>query len=145
MRVIPIPLTTNWTDFRNMTYNCVVMSRYSNDFRTLVAKELSSAVSLETISKDFEVSISCLRLWVKKLAAGTLYDIVRSGGKPAVFDLVGLKQFVEDNPDKYLREIRDEFFGGRASTSGIDDALKRMGINLKKKSNFSKKEMRSKD
>ena len=117
------------------------MSRYSNDFRALVASKLSSAVSLETISKDFEVFMSCLKLWVKKLAAGTLYNIVRSGGKPVVYDLEGLKKFVEDNPDKYLREIRDEFFGGKASTSGIDDALKRMGINLKKKSNYSKKQI----
>jgi transposase len=124
-----------------MTYNYVVMSRYSNDFRALVAKKLSSAVALETISKDFEVSMSCLKLWVKKLAAGTLYDIVRSGGKPVVYDLVGLKKFVEDNPDKYLREIRDEFFMGKASTSGIDKSLRKLGISLKKKSNFSKKQI----
>lgn len=124
-----------------MTYSYVVMCRYSNDFRALVASKLSSAVSLETISKDFEVSMSCLRLWVKKLAAGTLYNVVRSGGKPVVYDLIGLKKFVADNPDKYLREIRDEFFGGKASTSGIDDALKRMGISLKKKSKSSKKQI----
>jgi transposase len=124
-----------------MTYNYVVMSRYSNDFRKLVAKKLSSAVALETISKDFEVSMSCLKLWVKKLAAGTLYDIVHSGGKPVVYDLAGLKKFVEDNPDKYLREIRDEFFMGKASTSGIDKSLRKLGISLKKKSNFSKKQI----
>lgn len=117
------------------------MSRYSNNFRALVAKKLSSAVSLETISKDFEVSMSCLRLWVKKLDAGTLYDLVRRGGKPVVYDLIGLKKFVEDNPDKYLREIRDEFFGGKASTSGIDKALRKLGISLKKKSSYSKKQI----
>jgi transposase len=127
------------------------MSRYSNDFRALVAKKLSliglagSAVSLESISKDFEVSVTSLKLWVKKIAAGTLYDIITKGGHPVVYDLVGLKKFVEDNPDKYLREINDEFFKGKASTSGIDDALKRMGISLKKKSRFSKRGILAKD
>lgn len=124
------------------------MSRYSNDFRALVAKKLvldSSAVSLETISKDFEISMSCLRLWVKKIAAGTLYNFVRSGGHPVVYDLVGLKKFVQDNPDKYLREINVEFFDSKASTSGIDKALKKMCISLKKKSNYSKKQILSKD
>jgi transposase len=130
------------------------MSRYSNDFRALVAKKLGmvgsvnsvgSAVSLESISKDFEVSVTCLKLWVKKIAAGTLYDIIVKGGRPVVYNLVGLKKFVEDNPDKYLREINDDFFEGKASTSGIDDALKRMGISLKKKSRFLKKETVSKE
>lgn len=124
------------------------MSRYSNDFRKLVASRLcldSSAASLKSISKDFGVSMSCFKLWVKKLAAGTLYDEVHLGGKSVVYDLVGLKKFVTDNPDKYLREIRDEFFGGSASTSGIDKALKKLRIGLKKKFNYSKKQIQKKD
>lgn len=117
------------------------MSRYSNDLRKLVAKRLLSSMSLKEISKEFEVSLSTLKLWNKKLATGTLYSVVHSGGHPVVYDLEGLKKFVEDNPDKYLREIREEFFNGKASISGIDDALNKMGINLKKKSNFLKKEI----
>jgi transposase len=120
------------------------MSRYSNDLRLRVAKKLVkglTTVGYEEVSKEFDICVKTLKSWYKKLQLGTLYDEVHSGGHPVIYDLVGLKKFVDDNPDKYLREINDEFFGGSASTSGIDDALKKMGISLKKKSKSIKKQM----
>jgi transposase len=126
--------------------------RYSNDLREKVAKRLQVSdldnVKLIEISKDFEIDISTLKKWVKKLQEGTLYQVSRKGGKPRVYDYQALKKFVEDNPDKYLREIKAELFeanGQKASTSGIDDALKRLDLKLKKKSISSKKEMKKKE
>jgi transposase len=116
------------------------MSRYDNDLRRRVAKRLVdglSAVGYREVSKLFEVCVATLRKWKKKLDAGTLYDEIHTGGHPVVYDLDGLKQFVNDNPDKYIREIKAEFFvakGNKASFGGIHKALDKMDIRLKKKS-----------
>lgn len=90
----------------------------------------------------FEVGVATLRKWKKKLDDGTLYDEIHTGGHPVVYDLDGLKQFVNDNPDKYIREIKAEFFeakGNKASFGGIHKALDKMDIRLKKKSLHLKK------
>ena len=108
------------------------MSRYSNDFRKQVAKQFEAGVSIISICSDYNISETTAYLWRIKLKEGNLYDEVHIGGKPTVYDLEGLKQFVINNPDKLLREINDEFFGGKASTSGIDKALSRMDFRLKK-------------
>lgn len=121
------------------------MSRYDNDLRRRVAKRLVvglSAVGYQEVSKLFEVGVATLRKWKKKLDAGTLYNKIHTGGHPVVYDLEGLKQFVNDNPDKYIREIKAEFFeakGNKASFGGIHKALDKMDIRLKKKSLHLKK------
>jgi len=84
----------------------------------------------------------------KKLREGTLYKIVKKGGKPRVYDYEKLREFVEKNPDKYLREIKAELFeanGQKASTSGIDNALKTLDLKLKKKSSYLRKGMKKKE
>jgi transposase len=96
-----------------------------------------SAVGYREVSKLFEVGVATLRKWKKKLDLGTLYDKIHTGGHPVVYDLEGLKKFVYDNPDKYIREIKAEFFvakGNKASFGGIHKALDKMDIRLKKKS-----------
>jgi transposase len=126
--------------------------RYSNDLRHRVAKKLQvsnlSELKLKKISKDFDLNIGTLKNWQKKIVDGTLYQVVKKGGKPRVYDYEKLRDFVQKNPDKYLREIQAEFFevnGLKASTSGIDDALKRMDLKLKKKSSYLRKGMRKKE
>jgi transposase len=126
--------------------------RYSNDLRARVAKRLEipnlSTSELIKISKDFEISLETLKKWRKKLKEGTLYKIVKKGGKPRVYDYEKLREFVEKNPDKYLHEIKTELFeknGQKASISGIDDALKRMNLKLKKKSFYTKKGTKKKE
>jgi transposase len=122
------------------------MSRYNNDLRRRVAKRLVvglSAVGYREVSELFDVCVATLRKWSKKLAAGTLYDEIHVGGRPVVYDLEGLKKFVDDNPDKYIREIKEEFFeskGAVASESGITKALGKMDFRLKKKSRYTKKD-----
>lgn len=120
------------------------MSRYSNDFRKQVAKQFESGVNISTICEEYGIGEDTAYRWRKQLQQGTLFDEVHVGGRPVVYDLEGLKQFVTDYPDKLLREIKVEFFessGNTASTSGIDVALKKMNFKFKKRSNFSKNEM----
>jgi transposase len=122
-----------------------IMSRYDNDLRKRVAKRLVvglSAAGYQELSELFDVGITTLKKWSKKLAAGTLYDKIHIGGRPVVYDLEGLKKFVSDYPDKYIREIKEEFFeakGNKASETGITKALDKMDFRLKKKSKYSKK------
>jgi transposase len=116
------------------------MARYDNDLRRRVAKRLVaglSAVGYREVSEIFEVGVPTLKKWKKKLDLGTLYNKIHTGGHPVVYDLEGLKKFVDDNPDKYIREIKAEFFeakGKKASFGGIHKALDKMEIRLKKKS-----------
>jgi transposase len=116
------------------------MARYDNDLRRRVAKRLVaglSAAGYREVSEIFEVGVPTLKKWKKKLDLGTLYDKIHTGGHPVVYDLEGLKKFVSDNPDKYIREIKAEFFeakGNKASFGGIHKALDKMEIRLKKKS-----------
>jgi hypothetical protein len=121
------------------------MPRYDNDLRRRVAKRLIpqlTTIGYQEVSDQFDVSVWILKIWYKKLLAGTLYDEVHLGGHPVVYDLEGLKKFVEDNPDKYIREIKAEFFedkGNKASFGGIHKALNKMDFRFKKKSSYSKK------
>lgn len=126
--------------------------RYSNDLRKIVAKKLQdpklNKLKLLKISKEFEINIFTLKKWIKKLKDGTLYKIVKKGGKPKVYDYEKLREFVEQNPDKYLREIKTELFeanGQKASISGIDDALKRLNLKLKKNSSIQRKRSRKEE
>jgi transposase-like protein len=121
------------------------MSRYSNDLRKQVAKQFDRGGSIIDIQKEYGIGQDTLYIWRKKHKQGTLFDILNNGKRPARYDLQGLKNFVTKYPDKILREIRNEFFDGKASLSGIDVALKRMDFRLKKKSNYLQKEMKPKD
>jgi transposase len=118
------------------------MSRYSNDLRKRAADKLTAGVSIGIIAQELYLNPETIRKWKNKLKLGTLYDEIHIGGHPVVYDLEGLKKFVEQYPDKMLYEINDEFFGGTASTSGISDALIKMNFRLKKKSSSTENEVK---
>ncbi len=120
------------------------MPRYSNDLRLRAANKLNAGVSVRVIAEELELHPETIRKWKIKLKLGILYDVIHIGGRPVVYDYEGLKKFVENYPDKMLYEIKDQFFGGLASTSGISDALIKMDFRFKKKYNYTEKEMRSK-
>jgi len=123
--------------------------RYSNDTRKIAIKLLNEdKKSLEEVSEILGIYHETLEKWQLKFEQGELFKIHKSPGKPRVYDYEKLKEFIEQNPDKYLREIKAELFeanGKKASLSGIDDALKKMNIKLKKKSFYSKKETKKKE
>ena len=101
--------------------------------------------SFKEVSQILNVCTKTLRSWFHKNINSTLFNITPSTGSHRVYDYDGLKTFVQQYPDKMLYEIRDEFFGGKASLSGIDKALKKMNFRFKKKSNYTKKVILKKD
>jgi len=122
--------------------------RYSNDLRKRAMDLLENSKSILEVSELLQITEDTLYLWRKKLKLGTLYDIIKTGGHPVMYDLKGLKKFVEEHPDKYIREIKNEFFekqGNKASFGGIHKALNKMDFRLKKKSSYSEKEMKKKE
>jgi transposase-like protein len=111
--------------------------RYSNDFRKLAMKMLDSGQTVAQVVEAMGMGVDTLYYWIKKNKEGTLFDIINNGGHPTVYDMDGLRAFVEANPDKYLREIKVEFFearGQKASFNGIHKALKKLDLGLKKNS-----------
>lgn len=120
--------------------------RYSNDTRKIAIKLLlEDGKTVEDVSNLLNIYPETLEKWLVKYEQGELFQIKTSTGRPRTYDYEGLKEFVKNNPDLYLREINDQFFGGQASTSGIDDALERIDITFKKKSFYTKKETKKKE
>ena len=108
------------------------MPRYSNDLRKLFADKINQGLSIATIQKELNIGEDTAYKWRLKMIDGTLFNIIRSGGHAPTYDYAGLQAYLELYPDKMLYEIKDEFFNGKASISGIDKALKRMKFRLKK-------------
>lgn len=120
------------------------MSRYSNDLRLRAINLLNSGRTIYEVGETLEIHFRTIRNWQIKNENGTLFQILKSSGRPVEYDLEGLKKFVEDYPDKFIHEIKSEFFeavGNKASFGGIHKALDKMDFRLKKKSFYSKKEI----
>lgn len=116
------------------------MSRYSNDLRLRAVNLLSKGKTIYEVGKILEIHFRTIRKWQIKNESKKpedLFKVIKSKGRPTVYDLEGLKKFVDTYPDKYIREIKSEFFesnGNKASFGGIHKALKRLEFKLKKKS-----------
>jgi transposase len=113
--------------------------RYSNDLRLRAVKLLSKGKTIYEVGEVLDIHFRTIRKWQLKYEAGTLFEILKSTGHPVVYDLAGLKEFVQKNPDKYLREIKQEFFeakGNKSCNAGISKALVKMNFRLKKKSSY---------
>lgn len=120
--------------------------RYSNDTRKIAIKLLlEDQKTIEEVSLLLGIYYETLTGWLEKHKQNQLFQIRKSTGRPRIYDYEGLKEFVKNNSDLTLEEINQDYFLGKASTSGIDDALKRMDITFKKKSFYSKKGMSRKE
>jgi hypothetical protein len=87
------------------------MSRYGNDLRLRAIKLLNESQTIFKVGAVLEIHYRTIRKWQIKNDAGTLlYDVLKSTGHSVVYDLDGLKYFVEDYPDKYIHEIKSELF-----------------------------------
>jgi transposase len=124
------------------------MSRYSNDLRLRAVNLLSKGKTLFEVGEILQIHFRTIRKWQLKNESGVLFKVLKSTGRPVVYDLDGLKKFVEDYPDKYIHEIKSEFFeakGNKASFGGIHKALDRMDFRFKKKSSYLKRGIQTKD
>jgi transposase len=111
---------------------------YSVDFRKKVMDHLETSTIHETAQR-FKISDSAVSSWrrlLKKTGSLRAVQVIR---KPRKINYEELREYVEKHPDKYLREIAEVF---KVSLRGIDYALKKMGITLKKRPNCIKRETR---
>ena len=121
----------------------IVTMRYSNDTRKIAIKLLlEDNKNIEEVSDLLGIYHETLEKWLVLYESGKLFKIKNSTGRPRVYDYEGLKKFVKNNPDLHLREIKEQFFHGEASLSGIDSALDKLEITFKKKLYSTKKEMK---
>ena len=121
----------------------IVGMRYSNDTRKIAIKLLlEDNKNIEEVSGLLGIYHETLEKWLVLYESGKLFKIKNSTGRPRVYDYEGLKKFVKNNPDLHLREIKEQFFHGEASLSGIDSALDKLEITFKKKLYSTKKEMK---
>jgi transposase len=108
--------------------------------RVVDAYNNRKGVTVEELSKQFQVAISTIYEWLRLLAeTGALDHRGHSGGwKPLIDEntLKVLKNIVDQKPDLTLKEIKEEFNKKTkkdVSVSTIDRALKRLNLTFKKK------------
>ena len=114
------------------------MKAYSIDLRKRVLGAYDSdKYSLGQIAEQFQVTIR----WIQKLRRqrereGTIAPRPQNQGRKPAFrgtDLELLDDFVRENPDSTLEEIKEHFFGQvDCSVVAIHHALKRLGWRYKK-------------
>lgn len=105
---------------------------YSEDFRKRVNEYLDEGHTWSEAQKAFKISTTAISRWRKKYKeTGEVKDAAprRTFKK---LDPEKLKDYVEEHPDAYLKEIGAEF---SCSGTAVSKALKRLGITRKKRRN----------
>jgi transposase len=124
--------------------------RYSNDLRQKAMEmHFVQNQKMVVVSKLLDICYDTLKRWKKKFKDNpdSLYIINPSPGRPRVYNYPALEEFVKNNPDKYIREIKQEFFeekDQKASFGGIHKALKKLDISFKKNPLIQRKRSRKK-
>ncbi|GHT97769.1 hypothetical protein FACS1894126_2430 [Alphaproteobacteria bacterium] len=105
------------------------MNAYSEDLRSRVIGYIESGHSRKEACSIFGVCTRSVCRWIKlKQETGSLKAkfVPRSPHKLLNQELL---EYIKANPDKYLREIAEHF---KCGISSVFDALKRLGVTLKK-------------
>lgn len=114
------------------------MKTYPLELRQRVIRAVDNKIGTQKeIAETFSVSTSWIRkLLQRRRKTGSLEPSARTQGrKPAFRDayLQQLNNFVLENPDSTLKEIREHFSGKvNCSIVAIHNALKRLGWRYKK-------------
>jgi transposase len=112
---------------------------YSIDLRVRVIDYVKQGNTHEKTSEVFKVGTATIERWLVLLSeTGSLEKRPLSRTAPK-FDSENLNSYIEENSDATLRDVAQHFEG---SITGAFHALKREKITLKKKSLFTRKEMR---
>jgi transposase len=111
---------------------------YSVDFRKKVL-EYANTHTIQETAKTFSISEWAVSAWRKLLKTKGNLEPAPLNRKPRKLDYEKLKKYIEANPDKYLREIAEEF---KCCIETIRRAIIRLGFTIKKKRNYTGKEMR---
>jgi transposase len=108
---------------------------YSVDFRKRVLVYEGDHRIVDTAS-IFGISVRVISSWKRRLKETHSLNPSPLNRKPRKLDHDKLKEYVEKHPDKYLREIGEEF---HCAAETVRKALLKLKITLKKKRNCTKK------
>lgn len=86
-----------------------MVKAYSLDLRTRVIKKVKfGKESHQQIADNFQVGVATLRRWVRlQKETGSLQHKVPTVNRPRKVNYKKAKKFIENNPDKTLKEIGD--------------------------------------
>lgn len=102
---------------------------YSLDLKNRVLSFIEEGHSKVEASKLFHVSKRAIFLWIKEKKAQGELKLKLHDRKPYKIDEIALIQYIQKNPDHYLKEIATSF---HVSISAIFYALRRLKITYKK-------------
>jgi len=109
---------------------------YSTDLRARTVKYVEEGHSVKEASAVFGVSIRIIWTWIRRKKEGRLPPKKRKCSPRKIMNEL-LIEYIESNPDAYLREIADHF---GVTLQAIFYACKRLKITLKKRPRSIKKE-----
>ena len=105
---------------------------YSEHFRRKILAKLEEGNSIRAVATQFEIDKNTILSWKKCI------EIKRTRPrKPSKIDDDALRADVEQYPDDYQYERAARFGCG---VSSIGDALRRLGITVKKRPHFIRKQ-----
>lgn len=114
---------------------------YSEDLRKKVVEYVLKGNSQQNASEVFNINRETVNKWVGKYKkTGEIKDKKREN-MPKKVDPQKLLEYIEKYPDKYLREIAQEF---NCSDTAIRKRLKSLGITRKKKKQSTKNKISKK-
>jgi len=103
---------------------------YSKDLREKVREYMSEGHTQEQASRVFGVSVSAIKEWKKLYAETGSLSKRKLDRQPRKYTPEKMAEILENEPDAYLSEIAEKFDNG--TIPGVQTALKRMKITLKK-------------
>lgn len=113
---------------------------YSYDLRSKALNYIEKGGSQVDASRIFGVTVQTLINWAKRKKCGNLAPNTTKKRPPQKLETEKLKAYIQKYPDKYLREIADQF---GVTIAAVFYACKRLKITLKKRHPSTKKEMNS--
>lgn len=115
---------------------------YSYDLRIKALDFIEKGGSKVKASQIFGVTVQTLINWAKRKRLGNLTPNLTREKKPQKLETEKLKAYIEKNPDRYLREIAEEF---GVTITAVFYACKRHKITLKKRRPSIKNGMKRKE
>jgi transposase len=112
---------------------------YSKDVREKVMSYIAKGHTQEEATRVFEISESAIKEWKKLQAETGSLSKKELNRQPRKYTPEKIAEILTKKPDAYLSEIAEQFENG--SISGVQTALKRMKITVKKRQKSTKNEM----
>ena len=110
---------------------------YPKKYRERVMEYLRSGHTQEDASKVFNVSRTAIQGWIRLEAETGSLEKRELNRQPRKYSPEKINKILEETPDAYLSEIAEQFENG--SITGVQTALARMKITVKKRQKPSKR------